>query len=198
MDLEAAKRYALRRLEGELSPNLFYHSLAHTRDVVDASERLAIVEGIQGESLDLLLTAAWLHDIGFVKQTVNHEAISARVAGEVLPEIGYTAGQVNIVQNAIMATMLPQTPMTLLERVLDDADLDSLGRDDFLTRGNDLRREFSFLGRNYTDEEWFTSQISFFESHVYFTVAARKLRDEKKRSNIAELKRIAASLTQKK
>src|SRR5688500_819275 len=33
-DYEAALRYALDRLERELSPNLFYHSLQHTRDDV--------------------------------------------------------------------------------------------------------------------------------------------------------------------
>jgi len=56
---EQAKNYSLHRLEKELSPGLFYHSLEHTtHDVVPATEKFAAGEGIQGENLTLLLTAA--------------------------------------------------------------------------------------------------------------------------------------------
>src|SRR5207253_7236261 len=85
-DFESARQYALERLERDLSPKLFYHSLAHTRDdVVPAVERLAATEGITGEPLLLLRTAAYFHDLGHVKQSANHEAISIEFAREVLP-----------------------------------------------------------------------------------------------------------------
>ena len=32
-------------------------------------------------------------------------------------------------------------------------DLDVLGRGDFMQRNSDLRRELSFLGKHFTDEE---------------------------------------------
>src|SRR5512139_3146010 len=97
-DFEGARRYAETRLEQELSPELHYHSIAHTRnEVVPAAERLAGMERINGRSLDLLLTAAWFHDIGYVEQPYLHELISARIAVQVLPTFGYRDSQVEIV-----------------------------------------------------------------------------------------------------
>ena len=58
-DIEKVKQYILERLAHELSPALYYHSIAHTRDdVVPAAERLAVMEGVAGEDLLLVLTAA--------------------------------------------------------------------------------------------------------------------------------------------
>jgi len=183
-----AKHYALHRLERELSPNLLYHGIKHTRDeVLPAVERLASMEGVQGDLLLLLLTAAWFHDLGFVEQPQYHELISARIAVQVLPGFGYTNEQVEIVRWAILATILPQDPQNLLEQILTDADLDILGRDDFMLRNGELRHELAFFGKEYTDREWYTQQLKFLESHTYFTASARTLRDAGKLKNIREL-----------
>lgn len=99
LELEQAKQYVLQRLESELSPSLVYHGVSHTRDdVVPAVEKLASTEGIQGDSLSLLRTAAWFHDLGFIEGPQNHELTSARIAMEVLPGFGYNDEQVEIVR----------------------------------------------------------------------------------------------------
>ena len=189
LNFQHAKQYALHRLELELSPNLLYHGITHTRDeVVPAVETLAGMEGIQGDSLLLLLTAAWFHDVGFVEQPQYHELISARIAVQVLPGFGYTNKQVEIVKWAILATILPQDPQNLFEQILTDADLDSLGRDDFMLRNGELRRELAFFGREFTDREWYSRQLKFLESHTYFTISARTLRDTGKLKNIRKLR----------
>lgn len=187
-DFERARQYALERLERELPPTLFYHSLAHTRDdVVPAAERLATMEGVDGEALLLLRTAAFYHDLGHVEQYTNHEAIGIRIAVEVLPRFGYSAAHIQVISGIIMATKLPQSPRALLEEIMADADLDILGRDDFLARNQDLRTERAALGLPTTDEEWYSSQLEFIQTHRYFTAAARTLRDAKKQQNIEEM-----------
>ena len=186
---EQARQYALDRLEHELSPALLYHGIAHTRaEVVPAVERLAGLEDIRGETLDLLLIAAWFHDIGYVEQATHHELIGARIALQTLPSFGFSEGEVEVVRWAILATALPQSPRNLLEEILADADLDVLGREDFMPRNNDLRCELALLGKEFTDEEWFTRQLQFVEEHRYFTASARSLRDPQKTLNIALLK----------
>ena len=188
---EEARGYAETRLEQELSPNLLYHGIAHTRaEVVPAAKTLADMEGIQGDSLHLLLTAAWFHDIGYVEQALNHELIGAQLAVQVLPSFGYTEDQVEIVRLAILATALPQSPTGLLEEILADADLDTLGRESFLRRNHDLRNELAFLGKEFTDEEWYTGQLRFVEGHRYFTATARRLRDAQKALNIVDLRKM--------
>jgi predicted metal-dependent HD superfamily phosphohydrolase len=189
-NLEQAKQYALGRLEKELSPGLYYHGLSHTTDdVILAVEKFAEGEGIKGESLDLLLTTAWFHDLGFIEVRSGHEAVGARIASEVLPGFGYSKEQIQIVNGIIMATVVPQAPKTILEQIMADADLDVLGRDDFMFRNNNLRRELAFFGQEFTDTQWFSGQLKFVESHVYFTATARKLRNEVQAKNVAELKK---------
>lgn len=194
-NFEQARQYVLQRLEQELSPNLLYHGIAHTRDdVVPAVETFANMEGITGESFFLLLTAAWFHDLGFVDQAVYHELISARYAVEVLPGFGYTAEQIETIRWIIYATILPQYPKTILEQIMADADLDVLGRDDFMLSNGNLRRELAFAGKYYSDAEWYAGQIKFVEGHTYFTSAARTLRDAGQAKNIAELKQLLEKL----
>ena len=187
-DFERARQYALERLERDLSPALTYHCLAHTRDdVVPAAERLATLEGVTGESLLLLCTAALYHDIGFVEQRDDHETIGVRIAREVLPRFGYSPAHIEAIGGMILATKLPQSPHTLLEEILADADLDVLGRDDFLIRSRDLQAELAAFGTPMSDEQWFGGQLKFMQAHRYFTVAARTLRDTMKQVNIEAL-----------
>ena len=187
-DFESAKQYALERLERELPENLYYHSLGHTRDDVSpAVERLAEGEGIQGEALLLLRTAAYFHDIGFIVQYNDHESASVRIAQEALPHFGYNEEQIEIISSMIMATKLPQSPRNLLEEILADADLDNLGREDFDERSHLLRAELETIGITSSDEDWYNRQLEFIQHHTYFTDAARRLRDALKQQNIKAL-----------
>src|SRR5512147_2383317 len=97
-DFEAAQRYALERLQRELSPLITYHSLAHTLDeVAPAADQFAVLEGEVGEDLLLLRTAALYHDIGYVEQHHDHEAGSVRIMTAVLPGFGYGPTQIEVV-----------------------------------------------------------------------------------------------------
>jgi uncharacterized protein len=190
-DYEGAKNYALERLKGELSPELSYHSLDHTlRGVVPALERLATLESVQGEELDLLRTAAYFHDIGYVENCEHHEKIGAQIVERVLPRFGFTSEQIGAIQRMILATELPQSPKNLLEMILVDADLDVLGRDDFLDTSIQLRAERATQGMLVSEIEWFCSQLEFLQSHQYWTQAAKRLREPKKRENMALLKKL--------
>ena len=186
---EQAKQYALQRLEKELSPGLYYHGLRHTTEAeVPAPDALAKGEDVQGEVHDMLLTAAWFHDLGFIEVRTGHEGIGARIASEVLPGFGYSGEQIQIVRGIIMATVVPQSPQTILEQIMADADLDVLGRDDFMLRNSNLRRELAFFGQEFTDAQWFSGQLKFIETHTYFTASARELRDAGQAKNVAVMK----------
>jgi uncharacterized protein len=195
-DFERAKRYALERLEWELPPTLRYHSVAHTRDdVLPAVERLATLEGVVEEALLLLRTAALYHDIGFVEQYENNEAIGVRIAMQALPGFGYSPPHIQVIRGIIMATRLPQSPHMLLEEIMADADLDVLGREDFWLRNQALRTEVAAFGTPVSDEEWYSGQLKFMQNHSYFTQAARTLRAERKQKNIEAMKELLVRIT---
>ena len=195
-DFARAQAYALDRLARELSPLLTYHSLAHTRDdVLPAAQRLAALAGLSGEPLLLLETAAVYHDLGFVIQRDDHEALSTALAAAVLPGFGYQPEQIAVIGDLIQATRLPQSPGSLLAEILTDADLDVLGREDYWTRNDDLRAEWAAFGTVSTDVEWYQGQITFLTTHRYFTPMARSLRDATKQANLDGLAVVLAELT---
>jgi uncharacterized protein len=188
-DFVAAAAYAFARLERELDPRLQYHCLAHTRDdVLPAVERLAALAGVGDEPLLLLRTAAAYHDVGFLVRRQEHELAGVTLAAARLPEFGYSAEQVTTVGELIMATRLPQTPRTPLACLLADADLDLLGRDDFLALNAKLRAELRAYGDDAADAAWYGGQLAFVAGHRYWTEAARGLRDAGKRANVALLR----------
>ncbi|HVO72169.1 MAG TPA: HD domain-containing protein [Aggregatilineaceae bacterium] len=194
-DFERAKQYALERLSRELPPEAYYHSISHTRDdVLPAVEWLINAEGVKGIDAVCLLTAACYHDIGYIVQFANHETRGVQIAVEVLPRFGYSPDQVDLVSSLIMATRWPVHPRTLLEEIITDADLDSLGREDFLTTSLMLREELAVLtGATFTDEEWYRRQLQFLQTHRYFTASATALRGPTKQRNKALLARLLAA-----
>lgn len=187
-----AKHYAIEQLTHHLPPTITYHTSHHTlAEVVPAVDRLIAAEQVQNRTDQLLLrTAALYHDIGYTRAHFDHESISARIAGETLPELGYSARQIAKIKEMIMATKLPQSPHDLLAEILADADLDVLGSERFFVRNEDLRREMSFIYAPVSDEEWYAQQIKFLKSHHYFTTSERALREPGKLQHLEQLERM--------
>ena len=190
IDIEQACAHALGRLANELSPKLHFHSLTHTRDdVVPAALRLAAQLGVGCKETLLVRTAACYHDIGFIERRDGHEEVSARIAAATLPHFGYSPEDVACIVGMIMATRLPQQPKNLLEQIVADADLDSLGREDFFIRNQALRDELAAYDNMMSDVVWYTGQLKFLRSHQYWTNEAASLRGPAKKLHIDELVR---------
>jgi uncharacterized protein len=155
--------------------------------------RFAALEGVTGESQQLLETAAWFHDLGYVVQAHEHERISAEIAGSVLPTLGFSTEQVQTIQRIIMATQLPQSPSTLLEQIMADADLSVLGQTNFLLRNQALREELAVTHDTMvTDCQWYAGQLAFLRNHRYFTRAANSSNRMQKVRNINHLIQLLA------
>jgi uncharacterized protein len=189
MDQEEAAAFIKAKLKQELPRGRTYHSYGHTMDVHNAAVDIAKREGINGEDLTLLRTAALFHDSGFIQVDLEHEEASCQLARKHLPRFGYTHDQVERVCGMIMATRIPQSPHDLLSRILCDADLDYLGRDDFFRIGNTLFEELKSYGVVETEREWNELQLRFLESHEYFTSTNQNGREHVKRQHIAQVKR---------
>lgn len=189
------KDYVLQQLEAALPPDLFYHGLHHTRDdVLPAAARLATLADLDPASRLLLKVAALYHDAGFVTAYRDNEVIAARMARETLPGFGFSADQVETVVRLVMATRMPQAPEDELEALLCDADLDSLGREDYLETSLCLWRELAAHGEEVSLETWYERQLAFLTNHVYFTPQARALRQSGQADNARLLRRLMRDL----
>ncbi len=187
MQFEKTKKFIFGKLRKELAKHLSYHSVNHIKDVYSAAENLAKHEGVKGEDLTLLLTAVLYHDSGFLMQQKGHEAISCDIVRESLPQFDYTPQQIERICGMIMATAIPQKPHNLLEKIICDADLDYLGRDDFFTIGNNLYAELQVYGMINSEDEWNNMQVGFLKKHHYFTDTAIRLRKAKKDEHLQQI-----------
>lgn len=180
--------YAFNLLRTELSPKLVYHNIWHTTDeVLPGCAQIAQYTGISEEDWGLLEVAAAFHDVGYAETYANHEIAGARIVAQVLPQYGFGDRDIERVMGMIFATRVPQSPRNLLEEILADADLDVLGRADFISRNVALRQEWINFGRETPLEQWYEGQLAFLRNHSYFTPTARMLRNEQKKKNITLL-----------
>ena len=190
-DYEKAIDHILGRLRDELSPQLTFHNLSHTQnDVLPAGRKLARLAGLPGEETRLLEVAAAYHDSGYLEICDGHEQVSIQIASATLPGFGFTPAQVQRVIRLILATQVPQCPCDLMEEILVDADLDVLGREDFFERNEALRQELTNMGMEISRRQWLEEQISFLQTHSYFTQAARDLRELGKQKHIEQLRAV--------
>ncbi len=181
--------YILNRLKQELPPELTYHVLWHTLDVVEQTRRIALSEGITDkEHLQLLETAAYFHDAGFMETYQDHEEKSCEIARNILPSCEYDAFQISQICVLIMATKIPQSPHNHLSQILCDADLDYLGRDDFFTIGQRLYQELLWKNLVQNQEQWNQIQLDFLGKHQYFTQTNQLFRTPRKLENIKAIK----------
>ncbi|MEZ2414750.1 HD domain-containing protein [Muriicola sp. E247] len=182
------RKKALHMLRTELSGDLCYHGMAHTLDVLKVCNGYIRRGKLYGEKAMLLRTGALCHDLGFTVSYENHEEHGIIIALRLMKEYYFTPAQRKVVVGLIRATEVPQTPKTNLERILCDADLDYLGRDDYSRISNLLLKELKRFGVNLTAKEWRQKQISFLEEHRYHTPYAQKYREPVKQNHLLEIK----------
>ena len=165
-----------------------YHNLFHVQDVVQYAEIIGRNEGVSDEEILILKLAALFHDIGLTQSYKNHEAHSVAIAQTVLAGAHYTPEQIEKVCELIEVTRMPQTPKNLLEQIICDADLDYLGREDYVPRSLDLYNEFLACGEiEKSEQEWIKLQIKFLQNHTFFTESEKRNRDGVKQRYIEML-----------
>ncbi len=194
MRYRAAKHFILKKLRSDLPQGLSYHGFHHTVDVWRRASELCSAEGIKGRMINLVKTAALLHDSGFLQNKhEGHEHQGCLLANSILPDFGYTPEDIETICGMIMATKIPQSPSTLPERIICDADLDYLGRDDFHKIGGTLFQELNLYNIIKEEKAWNRIQVSFLTAHRFHTQTNQRLREPIKQAYLRELERLVAT-----
>jgi uncharacterized protein len=193
MQYRAAKTFIINELKTKLSPNLTYHGVHHTLDVLAVTRALCATERVGRRDTLLLKTAALFHDAGFTCSVREHEQHGCEIARTFLPQFGYQNADIEIICGMIMATKIPQSPQTRLEAILCDADLDYLGRKDFYPIGQTLFEELKSLGVLTTEQAWNRLQINFLTAHRFCTQTNLALREPIKQLYLNELRILVAT-----
>ncbi len=193
-DYTKAKACILGLMEEKLPHGLGYHRLDHTTVyVLPAAELFCQDLTLAPEKKLLVKTAALFHDSGYIKQYSDNEIIGAALAESILPACDYTPRQICSIIQIILSTTMPQQPKSMLDEILCDADLVTLGHPDFFETSMMLRREFETFQHPISLRDWLKEQYRFLKDHRYFTTAARNRLDRGKKENIIELDKVLHS-----
>jgi len=184
------EEFILDKLEAELPKNLYYHNLKHTIDVLIQVEIIGKGENINNEELLILKTAALFHDIGHIISSKDHEYHGTIITRDILPKFGYDDNQISEINEIILATKLPPLPKTKLQKIICDADLDYLGRSDFIPVSDTLYKELNEQGFVNSINDWNKMQLKFISNHQYFTDTANNLREVNKLKQIERLEQL--------
>ncbi len=187
------EKFILQYLKEQLPGDLTYHGLHHTLDVLDAALKIAESENLSEEEIRLLRIAILYHDAGFTAKYKDHEDKGCEMARKNLPAYGYNHKEIETICGMITATKIPQTPHNLLEKIICDADLDYLGRNDFHKISNSLFEEMKIYNHLHDEKEWNRIQKKFLEKHHYFTEFGKKNREHKKQEYLKEINELVSS-----
>lgn len=175
---------------------LYYHDLAHTRQVVAKTKEIAAHYNLTEKEMLVLYAASWFHDTGYLLgEQDEHEEKSVAIMRSYLSGIVEDEEILNAAAGCIMATKPPQRPGNLLEEIICDADTYHLGTKDFKESNKQIRKErLEKKGIVYTKAEWLKATIRFMESHRFHTTYCIELLGQRKLENIENLKkRLAAT-----
>jgi len=197
--LSKVKSFVFESLKKELSSQIVYHTFKHTKEVVNAAYEIGQAENISENDLEILLLAAWFHDIGFIKSFENHEESSKDIATKYLIEKDFNEAKIAEVCKIIDATKMPQNPKSQLDNIICDADLYHIGTENFREKSNLIRSEWeSCSGEIFTDIEWIEQNEDFISNHAYFTnYAFDKLQHQKTQNWLKTKKDLRKAISKK-
>jgi len=191
--VQSSKQYVEGYFRDNPNSDLTYHNWKHCAHVLKSVELIASnTEGVSETEKEMLCLAAIFHDMGYIEASEEHELRSAALAEEYLKQFDYPQNQIATVQRIILATKMHHEPKDILEKIIIDADLSHLGREDYMeTTYKDLSEEVRHTkNKNLSDEEWAVCCLSFLSKHRYLTQFARDTFRQIKKKNIERIKKM--------
>lgn len=166
-----AKKYVSEKLFPLKQKWYNYHNLDHTLDVFSRSSYLWMKEWLNEELQEIIQISALFHDIWFLKQYDDNEIIWANMAEEWLNENNYPVDKIDIIKQTILSTIPTYLePKNILEKIIKDADLDNLWRDDFEEKSQALKQELINIKWNdFNEKKWLEWTKQFILWYNFYT-----------------------------
>ena len=174
-------------LKDNLSNLYSYHNFNHTFNVVNAVIKLCDKEKTEDAEKEMLLVAAWFHDIGYLNGMENHEEESVKIAAKFLKEKGQSDEFITEVSKLILATSKLYVPQTHLEKIIKDADYVHITSLEYESSCELLRSELkNTMDISFSSLEWAKENLNFLlNKHRFYTDYALKKWQPLKEKTIA-------------
>ncbi len=186
--ITAAGVYVEEFYRTHFSEKYIFHDFEHTKEVVEATKQIAAEYDLSEREMEILVLAAWFHDIGYIEGAEGHEERSCQYVKAFLEEHRFPAADTEVVLECIRATKIGALPDNILEKILCDADLSHLGSKMYWEHCTRLRQEL-FLTQNIvmSEHEWVNFELDFITHQQYYTEVAHEMFDKRKQKHIRQL-----------
>lgn len=168
-------------IENNAPQEILFHDFGHTANVVKYAEIIGNETNLSNDEMILLKLSALFHDTGYIYSTEKHEEESVKIATDYLHEKGIEENDIDQIAGCILATKLPQSPRTLLEKVLCDADFMHFSEDDYSEQSEMLRIEINNFEKGKLSKKLFDIEsLKIFNKHSYHTEYGQTILQPKK------------------
>lgn len=186
--LKEVEKYTLRYYEENFSSSHSYHSIEHTQLVVNVASKISNFEGLDKRNTDIVIVAAWFHDIGHAVSINNHEDESCKIARQFLAGNKVDEEFILAVEACICSTKQGAQKKSLNDKILSDADNAHTGLPNFMEISNLFRKELgNFADKKITKLEYWKKTLVFLKETKFLTEYAIKNMKPIKDENISKV-----------
>lgn len=171
-------------------PELHYHCLSHTEHTVAAAVKIADHYQLGEEDYLAVYIAAWFHDLGYLfGPPEQHEEKGIALATQFMLANEGTETLVAKVKECILATKMPQNPVSLISRIVCDADLFHFGTAEFESINKQVRKEMEArFGQKIPGRIWKAKALEILTIQNFHTDYCQALLQKGKQLNIEKQK----------
>ncbi|MEO5967486.1 MAG: Pycsar system effector family protein [Ferruginibacter sp.] len=162
-----------------------YHNISHTRDVVARAQEIAGHYELGESDMMVLFIACWFHDTGYLSGPApGHENRSVEIMSSFAKANDISTDDIKAIEGCILATTPGTDPVTIVEKIICDADTYHLGTKEFKKNNNKVYEELMLSETPPLSKKDFQfSTLEMFNNHNYFTEYCQDLLNKKKQKN---------------
>lgn len=184
------EQYVTGLFHDNKKPELHFHNLAHTIDVVDRTKEIAGHYYLSESDMLTVYVAAWFHDTGYLfTDAEHHEEKSVELMQEFMKEFAPGEQLVDKVKECIMATRPPFKHSSLLFQIICDADTYHLGTKEFKNSNQLVWEEYKEKDPSLVEKDWAVKTIELLKNHEFYTKYCKDLLTKGKNKNMKKLKK---------
>lgn len=170
-----------------LTSKMYFNNYTRVRQVYQLACEIGEAEKLSDSEQLIVRTAALFLFYGLLFDYVNLYKNSIKNVQQILPEYRYTKQQIDQICRAI-ASVDEMVPLTLTDKVLNDAAYMYLGSSDYIELQQAYYLEYSEYAERVRWEQWIQKQIDIQQQHHFFTETGQKMVEIRYRDQIKNLK----------
>lgn len=177
----------LKKMEESLPAILVFHNIKYSIDLLTRCELLLSSEKISHEDRLLVRTSAVFMCMSYSKGYIERKNYTFQLCRELLPKYHYSESQAKKINHLISMPLFSKQAGTIPEKLLCDARLAFLGKNNFPESVNNLYQELSNYGQLASKDEFLSFLKTFLTSFRYYTLTAQKLAETTIKNQIEAL-----------